>query len=187
MEKTNPYTQFTTEVKHPENNDYWKAKHAFARAFYYIFKVSMMDLWEKLLGNKPLRPSTWTDFVESPELWKMVYDKLMTMSYVTIDMCAFSELANDGMDALTQERETYFLVPLMQAMVPVPEGESVLQTLEVEGKKRYACQQLLKTILIYFFADVYQKKFTVLFTSHEHMEVDRDTIKKPFFLNRRKK
>ena len=185
MGESNPYTQFTTEIEHIES--YWKAKHAFARAFYAAFKGQMMVLWKKINKDKILRPSVWTDFVESPKLWKIAYDKLMTMSYVTIDMCAFAELAVDGMDALTQERETYSLVPLMQAMVPVSGGESILQTVEVEGKRRYACQQLLKTVLIYFFADVYRNKFTVFFTSHEHMEVDQNTINQPFFLKHHEK
>ena len=180
MKEAGTFDQCTLEYE--PNRGYWKQKHAFARVFYALFKVQMMALWEKINGGKELRPSVWTDFVESSELWQMMYGKFVTMSCVTSEMCLAAELAEDGMEALTQERETYFLVPIGHAAIAIPNGKSVLLTLEGESKRRCACQQLLKTVLMYFFADLYKRKFTVHFTSHETMKVDQSTISKPLFL-----
>jgi hypothetical protein len=156
----------------------WKNKHAFARLFYSTFSEPMMHLWVKVSAGRELRPSVWTEFVESPELWKMVWDRFITMSHITVDNCAHSELSEDGMDVLTQERETYFLVPLSH--VAYKSGNPLSDT-ETQRVSHYACQQLLKTMLMYFFADVYGKEFTVKFTSHENMTVNRQTIMQPLF------
>lgn len=178
--ESNPSTHSDLVVKDSQS---WKAKHAFARAFYANLHVSMVDLWNRINGEKDLRPSVWTDFVEHPDLWKMVYDKLTTMSHITINMCANFEAPEDGMEAIAlEDREVYFLVPLLHASVPVPKESGILETLMGDGEKYLACQQLLKTMLMYFFADVYGKEFLVCFKTHEDMTVDRNTINQPFFL-----
>jgi hypothetical protein len=166
----------------------WQLKHSICRLLYSTNKREIIALWKQINGNKQLRPSIWREFVENPKLWEIIYDKLFNkvsaLSSVTLDILAYSELVEEGMEALAGG-EIYFLMPLNQAGIVVTENET-LEKLEVEGRKKYTCQQTMKTILIYLLADLYKKDFVVYFHSHESMEINQDTIHKPFFNNNNK-
>ena len=156
----------------------WKAKHAFARAFYvWQLQELVIKLWSEISGKQPLRPSLWHKLVEHPEIWKMTWEKLCSLPFGTPFEMFGTELPDDGIEAITEESEIYFLVPLEQAKFPVGNG-GVLETVADEGPRIYACQQMLKIIFIYAFAHIYQKQFKVIFKDRE-MTFDRDTILKP--------
>src|SRR5579872_2267012 len=105
----------------------WKAKHAFARVFYARFQKDILKLWRKIKGKQVLRPSIWSQFVESRELWDLGWEQFSMLSEFSQAMGEEGELPEDGMTAFTQEREEYFLVPLQHATASVPEGASVLE------------------------------------------------------------
>ncbi len=157
----------------------WKVKHTFVRLFYHVRRPDKLKIWEKISAGRELRPSVWTEFVESQELWGFCYDILATMSHITINNCAQTELVDDGMDAVTEDSETYFLVPLMHALFPPVADKADPE----KTKYNYACQQFMKSVLIYAFADIYKKKFKVFFTSHDSFDVDQNTLLEPLPLS----
>jgi hypothetical protein len=160
----------------------WRHKHAMARVFYSAIHNKMMKIWKRISTGKELRPSLWTEFVENDELWEMVWTKVSTLSSYSHELFEGAELIEEGNEALTKEREAYFLVPLNHVSAEIHGG--VLETVMGEARMRYICQQFLKTILLYAFADIYGKSFTVSFMTHPEMEVDLNTICQPLFMER---
>ena len=156
----------------------FKAKHSFARAFYACqLQELVIRIWNEVSGGEPIRPSSWHKLVEHPELWKATWNKFATLSSHSVSLFE-GELPDDGVEAVTDDAEIYFLVPLNCARIPVGEG-GVLEAVANEGPRVYACQQLLKIILTYAFAHIYQGEFTVNLKDRQ-LRMDHNSILRPF-------
>jgi len=165
------------------NKEAWKLKHSDARIFYETYQDKIMDLWQRIKGDKELRPSLWLKFVDSEELWNMAFKKLVILSRDFLDIAAFSEDPSDGISLNTIEGEIYRLLPTESALLDFNALGSANLLFDVMFKTpHYACQQFLKTVLIYVFADVYPKKFYVEYKTHEVMLVDQNTINIPLLI-----
>lgn len=164
-----------------ENNqkkESWKVKHADARLFYSVQKETFMELWQNTKGDRLLTPGVWAEFVDSQSLWDITISKLKTLSQNFWSIAAFSEDPMEG-DMAYAGNESYRLMPFKSATVPFSQIGTGASTHDLmHGTPHYACQQFLKTVLLYMFADIYQKEFAVNFI-HTFPMVNEATINEP--------
>lgn len=149
----------------------WKAKHNMARIFINTWEDKLTPLWQSITNNKTFNSDVWREFVESKELWDMAWNKLQTLTDYTLNLFAHCELPEEGDRVhVYDSTQIYVLVPVKHAGIPLGDKGAVEAIFgESEGWKRYACQQFLKTVLMYIFAGVYQGNFFIDFMSHECM------------------
>lgn len=149
----------------------WKAKHNMARIFINTWENKLTPLWQSITNGKKFDSDVWWEFVESKELWDMAWNKLQSLTDYSLHLFAYSEFPEEGDRVyLSSSTQVFALVPMKHAAIPIGDKGAVEAIFgEGEGWKRYACQQFLKTVLMYIFAGVYQGDFFIDFTSHEGM------------------
>ena len=165
-------------MENNQKNESWKVKHADARAFYSVNKERLMEIWRDTQGEKLLTPGIWAEFVDSQSLWDITISKMKTLSQNFWSIASFSEDPMEG-DMAYAGNESYRLMPFKSATIPfskIGTGASIYDIMH--GTPHYACQQFLKTVLLYMFADVYPNEFAVNFM-HSFPMVNKKTIDEP--------
>ncbi len=174
---------FTTEIElnmktnADDQSRRWKAKHTYAYAFYNAVKPTIMSCWMEMSPIARLRPDVWMQFAKSEKLWGVVWKKFGRLPLATMHNCALGELPGDGGEAVTRNGGRYSLIFLEP-------GESFLfspdvpieQIFKNESARRFACRQLLKTVLLYLFADIHRGEFIVTFSFCGPLRVDRTNL-----------
>jgi hypothetical protein len=167
----------------PDKTDFitWDITHTLAQVAYLNARTKLLKIWKKISSGKELRPSLWNKFVDSKEVWDIFWVQIIRLSHVTVDQFALGELVEEGQTALTEDGEEYFLVPLTNAMSEVTHEHSVLcgavfGELRTAQQRKYPCQQFIKKVMIFAFAEIHGKPFTVRFKTHPTRRFDVNSI-----------
>jgi hypothetical protein len=164
----------------PSKGD-WKTKHAMARAFYDGHRAEIKAIWDAISPGSGLNKGTWAAFIEDPGLWNVFWQDIQRFSEAMLADCSFAEPLDDGSVALTQANISYFLVPMRAPLFAGVQDPLNLLTRgdPKELALRSACQNFMKTALMYMLVDIYLRKVSVRFYSHESMLFDKGQADKP--------
>lgn len=148
-----------------KEKSWWKMKHYDAQNFYTTNKEELFKIWEKVKGDKEFGFEVWRNFVESKELWGLVFKKVSSLSSHFMTTVAQSELPHEGIEAVCN-KGIFPLLPVVSSQVPF-KGTSMASIFDMVFGPHYVTQQFIKTILIYMFADVSEIDFSVHFETHD--------------------
>ena len=158
------------------NTGRWKVKHSYAHLFKDTFKTPLREIWVRVSSGRSLNPIVWKEFIESAELWQFFFDKIDELREDTLRDFLCTESPNEGLEIRTEVEEAYSVAPLTNALIPIGFDTEMIDSNDKNAHRHFFCKQFVKTVLIYFFAEVYDKNYFVIFDSHESLAINKSVV-----------
>lgn len=90
-------------------------KHNCIKIFFLSQLNVFLELYQKLNGSKKVSAKNWYRFVNSRELFDIIYPKVGTLSPLTQDAIAHSEPIEDlGSEIYTEKHEIFVALPVVE-------------------------------------------------------------------------
>lgn len=144
----------TKKKVHLKNNQWHK--HNYVRTFFRINLEKVEDLYKQLNGSLDLNPKKWHRFVNSKELFDLIYPLMSTISEFTLEAIAYSEpIEWLGDEMRTGDFEIYHAMPF--------ELHDNIQRPNIRfGVLQHATRCFITMLSHMFFKHLYQKPFMIL-------------------------
>lgn len=147
-------------------------RNNYAKIFFLGNPKTFSDLYRKVSGSKRYTPENWHRYVNSPELYRLIYDKLITLSREGRTIIAYCELDDDGFEiwvtggevifagiACAHENSTFGKMLMTMRMKQMSESKFVQEEVTLN---QIAARSFLKTVNHMVFAWMFKKKpFTI--------------------------
>ena len=139
---------------HLENNQWHK--YNYIRTFFRINLEKLEELYKQLNGSLDLSPKKWHRFVNSKELFQLVYPLMSTVSDFTLEAIAYSEpIEYLGEEMITSDHEVYYAMSF--------ELHDNIRVFDMHlGTLQHATRCFIIMLNHMFFKHLYQKPFMIL-------------------------
>ncbi len=137
-----------------DKNQWWK--HNYIRTFFRINLGKIEKLYIQLNGSLDLSAKKWHKFVNSKELFDMIYPLMSTISNFTLNAIAHSEpIEWLGDEMRTGDCEIYHAMPFeLHDNMQMPDMHL--------GTLQHATRCFITMLSHMFFKHLYQRPFTIL-------------------------
>lgn len=131
-------------------------KHNYIRTFFCVNLEKLQEIYIQLNGSLDLTPQNWHRFVNSKELFDIVYPLMASISEFTLDAIAYSEpIEWLGDEMRTTDFETYHAMSF--------ELHDNMQKPDIRlGTLQHATRCFITMLSHMFFKHLYQKPFMIL-------------------------
>ncbi|MFA6278977.1 MAG: hypothetical protein WC638_02745 [Candidatus Paceibacterota bacterium] len=131
-------------------------KHEYIKTFFRLNRKRLEAVYRKLNVSLRLNAENWHRYVNSKELFDMVYPLMCTVTYFTRDAVAHSEPADSlGIEMHTEKHEMYIAMSF--------ELHDNLMIMNVDlGIKQHATRAFITMLNHFMFKHLYKKPFTIL-------------------------
>ena len=131
-------------------------KHCYIRTFFLMSIENLESLYKQINTSLDLNPKKWQRFINSKELFGMVYPLMSTAPEFTLEAIAYSEpIEQLGVEMRTGDCEIYFAMPFeLRDSIRVPDIHL--------GTLQHATGCFITMLGHMFFKHLYQKPFTIL-------------------------
>ncbi len=131
-------------------------KHNYIRTFFYINLEELEKIYKQINGSFDLNAKKWHQFVNSKELFDLVYPLILSISDFTLEAIAYSEPVEFlGNEIKTDDYEIYYAMPF--------ELYDNIQKLDTRlGTLQQATRCFITMLNHMFFKHLYKKPFMIL-------------------------
>lgn len=131
-------------------------KHLFIRTFFKIHFTEFVALYKQLNGSLELDGKKWHQFVNSKELFDMIYPSMQQISHFTLEAIAYCEPVEFlGDEIRTEDFQTYHAIPQVQ-------HDNLKTPDQLLGTIQHATTCFITMVCHMFFKHLYKKQFMIL-------------------------